>query len=555
MNLNFEYITNLQYQVRHLGAQVEAFKSGEKYKAMKAGFRAQLLGKDREIRRLKAELASARLEAPAMRRNWTQVFEDLEKEHGKELQRRDRELKLMEERALRAEEQRDGLKDKNLELRRENYQLETELEEERGRNQMLKAQIARDYTNSSVPSSLKPNHKKIHNSREKTDRKPGGQPGHAGHGRKTLAPTRIIDIPAPEKYADSPDYSPTGKTITRQMINISMTVRVDEYRTAEFRSAKTGQRVHAEFPKGVINDVNYGGSIKAFAFLMNSRCCVSIDKTREFLSDLTDGTLSISKGMISGLSKEFSGKTESEQNAAFSDLLLSPVMGADCTNARVNGKSAQVYVCATPDKAMYFAREQKGHRGVERTPIEDYQGILVHDHDRTFHNYGSGHQECLAHVLRYLKDSMENEPGLEWSGQMRELIREMIHCRNSSDPDEPPDSGKADEFESRYADILATARKEYEYEPPSRYYKDGYNLYRRMDEFKGSHLLFLREAGVPSDNNRSERLLRVCKRKQKQVMAFRSLNSLDDLCRCMSVLSLLCSQGGSLYTAAAKIFD
>ena len=66
-------------------------------------------------------------------------------------------------------------------------------------------------------------------------------------------------------------------------------------------------------------------------------------------------------------------------------MLLSPVMHTDCTNARENGKSCQVYVYATPDgKALYFAREKKGHEGVKGTVTEDYQGILVHDHDITF---------------------------------------------------------------------------------------------------------------------------------------------------------------------------
>ena len=108
---------------------------------------------------------------------------------------------------------------------------------------------------------------------------------------------------------------------------------------------------------------------------------------------------------------EFALKTEPERRSAYADMLLSPVMHTDCTNARENGKSCQVYVCATPDgKALYFAREKKGHEGVKGTVTEDYQGILVHDHDITFYNYGADHQECLAHVLRYLKASIENEP-------------------------------------------------------------------------------------------------------------------------------------------------
>ncbi|GEA36703.1 hypothetical protein [Enterocloster clostridioformis] len=49
------------------------------------------------------------------------------------------------------------------------------------------------------------------------------------------------------------------------------------------------------------------------------------------------------------------------------------------------------------------------------TPVEDYQGSLIHDHEKTFHRYGCGHRECLAHVLRCLKGSMENEPERKWN--------------------------------------------------------------------------------------------------------------------------------------------
>ena len=49
----------------------------------------------------------------------------------------------------------------NAALRQKKYALETELEDEREKNRKLIAQIRRDYENSSKPSSLSPNHKKI----------------------------------------------------------------------------------------------------------------------------------------------------------------------------------------------------------------------------------------------------------------------------------------------------------------------------------------------------------------------------------------------------------
>ena len=94
------------------------------------------------------------------------------------------EQKKMEKRALDAEKQRDDALDKAKEIRLQYYETAAELEEERGKNLKLRAQINRDYKNSSIPSSKSIKRKKIANSREKTGRKPGGQPGQPGHRRK-----------------------------------------------------------------------------------------------------------------------------------------------------------------------------------------------------------------------------------------------------------------------------------------------------------------------------------------------------------------------------------
>ena len=555
INSNFEHISNLQYKVKALNELVLSFESGDKYQNILSEYKTLLSAKDYEIRKLNSELTAAGNLVVTMRRNWEDVFDDLQTEYAKALHKKDCKIKKLEERAVKAESQLCEVKTKLTAKNRELYRVKTELEDEQGKNQKLKAQINRDYENSSIPSSMKPNHKIITNSREKSGKKPGGQPGHVGHKRKRLTVTNRINIPAPYKYVNNKDYIATGKIITKQLININIVVSVDEYCTKEFRNKKTGQRVHAQFPEGIQNDVNYGGSVKSFLLLLNNRCNVSIDKSCEFLSELTTGTLNISKGMVNGLSEKFSKKTKAQQDKIFSDLILSPVLNTDCTNARVNGKNVYVFVCATPDKTMYFARENKGHKGVKLTPIEDYQGILVHDHDLTFYNYGSDHQECLVHVLRYLKDSMENEPNLHWNKKMRKLLQEMIHYRNNLDIGVLPDKKIVEEFESKYKDILAIAKREYEYEPPSKYYKDGYNLYKRLYKFMGNHLLFLHIRAVPTDNNLSERLLRIFKRKQKQVMTFKNFKSLDDLCNTMSVIASSHSNNENLYASVTEIFN
>ena len=553
-----EYITMLQYQVKGLSAQLEAFRSGSKFQQMNADFRALERTLDRERKKFQAELSRAHAEAIDVRNKWFQVFEDMEKEHADQLADRDREIARLRKRILEAERQRDAALDKVAEQRLELYKVKTQLEEEKGKNLHLRAQINRDSENSGIPSSLKPNRRPVQNSRECSGRKPGGQPGHAGHGRQRQAPTRpVVKLPVPREALDDPDFRKTDRTITKQMVSLRVSLDVTEYAADVYYNSKTGERIHAAFPKGVVNDVNYDGTIRAFLFLLTDHCNVSIDRAKEFLKDITDGRLKISKGMVSSLRREFARKTEAEKKKTFADLLLKPVLHTDCTNASVNGKPAYVFVCISPDGTVqYYARENKGHKGVAGTPIEDYQGILVHDHEMTFYKYGSDHQECNAHILRYLKDSIQNEPDRTWSTQMRSLVQEMIHYRNSLGEDEEPDAMKVKEFEDRYRKVLKTAEDEYTDVPPNEYYREGYNLYKRMVRFMHSHLLFLHDKNLPANNNVSERYLRSYKRKQKQVITLRSFTSLEDICQNMGTLQMLRdSEEENLFNSVAGIFS
>ena len=409
-----------------------------------------------------------------------------------------------------------------------------------------------------IPSSLKPNRRPVRNSRECSGRKPGGQPGHAGHGRQRQTPSRpAVKLPVPQEALDDPDFRKTDRTITKQMVSLRVSLDVTEYAADVYYNSKTGERIHAAFPKGVVNDVNYDGTIRAFLFLLTDHCNVSIDRAKEFLKDITDGRLKISKGMVSSLRREFARKTEAEKKKTFADLLLKPVLHTDCTNASVNGKPAYVFVCISPDGTVqYYARENKGHKGVAGTPVEDYQGILVHDHEMTFYKYGSDHQECNAHILRYLKDSIQNEPDRTWSTQMRSLVQEMIHYRNSLGEDEELDAVKVREFEDRYRKVLKTAEDEYTDVPPNEYYREGYNLYKRMAGFMHNHLLFLHDKNLPANNNVSERCLRSYKRKQKQVITLRSFTSLEDICQNMGTLRMLRdSEEENLFNSVAGIFS
>lgn len=536
--------SNLAFQLKLLRDKISAWESGEKYVKMKEEHRKELAKKDRKIKQLEQEAARSHAETTDVRNKWFQACEDVLKEKEQELAKKDRELQKMEASMLRAQRQRDEALEKYREKNKELYEVKIQLEEALGKIQELTARINRDYTNSSKSSSQSPNHKKIQNGREKTGRRPGGQPGHVHHERKKQEPTRTIQIPAPEEYVNSDNYKPTGRIIRKQLVILRVTAEVVEYATPEFRSQATGQRVHAAFPEGIQDDVNYDGSVKAAAYLLNNECCVSIDKTRTFLKEISGGKIDLSSGMVCNLSRQFSEKTQEERDQIFLGLLASPNLHADFTFGRMNGKQAAVILCATPDLVLYQAREKKGHEGVKGSPVEIYNGTIISDHESTFHSYGTNHQECLVHVERYLRSSIENEPGLEWNRQMLEWVRSAIHYWNGVHKGGASDEDEVSRLEARYGEILKKAKEEYEYEPPSEYFRDGYNLYKRMAEDKDDYLLFLRDPSVEPTNNLAERNGRKFKRKAAQVMGFRSMDGVTYFCDGLSVIQSMKIFGG-----------
>lgn len=547
--------SDLLFHLKLLKDKIAAWESGEKYIKMQEEHRKDLACKDRQIKKLEKEAARSHAETIDVRNKWSQTCEDVLKEKDQELAKKDRELRKMEERMLKALRQRDEalekFRKKNLEL----YDVKTQLEEALGKIQELTARINKDYTNSSTSSSMSPNHKKIHNGREKTGRKPGGQPGHIHHERKRQEPTRTVLIPTPEEYENNDNYKPTGQMVRKQMIFLHVTTEVVEYVTPEFRNQSTGQRVHAAFPEGLKDEVNYDGSVKAAAYLLNNECYVSIDKTRTFLKEISDGKIDLSNGMICSLSRQFSEKTQEERSQIFLGLLASPNIHADFTFGRVNGKQAAVMISTTPDLVLYQAREKKGHEGVKGSPVEVYNGTITSDHESTFHNYGKYHQECLIHIERNLRSSIENEPGLIWNQQMLEWIQSAIHYWNEVHEEGIADENEVARFEARYDEILEKAKEEYEYEPPSEYFRDGYNLYKRMSTRKEDHVLFLHDLSVDPTNNLAERNGRKFKRKAAQVMGFRSMEGVTYFCDGLSVIQTLKSKGENLYKAVASLFN
>ena len=202
---------------------------------------------------------------------------------------------------------------------------------------------------------------------------------------------------------------------------------------------------------------------------------------------------------------------------------------------------------------MYQHLDHKGHDGLSQTPLKNFDGTIVHDHDRTYYSYGKSHQECLAHVLRYLVGAIENEPHLKWHRQMHSLIQKMIHTARKSKNGIPED--KVLTLTEQYETVLKSAAEEYEAHPPDKEYMDGYNLQKRLREYQSSHLHFLTHPEVDYTNNVSERGLRKFKRKQKQAVVLRSDAGGQRICDALTIIETARMKNRRVFDTVESAFE
>lgn len=548
---------DLLFRIKILQDKVDGYESGETYLRIREQCRKAREADARTIKRLERELAASHAETKHVRDLWFGTCTDVIKECEQKISEAARLIKAMENEVAAANARADKEHEEKLDKIRELYEVKTELEKEKEKVAEQNIRLNKNHKNSSKSSSTDQNHEKIYNSREPSGKKPGGQPGHEHHPRKPQKPTETVDIPAPEEYLDTGRYKPTGKVRSKQLIMAYITTEVIEYRTPEFRDLKTGQRVHAAFPDGVVNDVNYDGTVKALAYMLNNECNVSIGKTRRFLFEASHGKIDVSEGLICNLSRQFSEKTQEERDELFEKLRKAPVLHADFTFGRVNGKTGAVIITAARDgTVLYQARKKKGDAGVEGSPLENYDGTVVSDHESALTKHGTRHQECLIHVKRYMKSSIENEPGRTWNIDMSQWIKKSIDYWNQLDEGKREyDLSESMKLIAEYDRIMEKAKEEYEYEPPRRYYREGYNTYKRMYEERERYVLFLLDPSVPPNNNLVERSGRRYKRKNLQVMAFRSEKGRSYYCDGLSVMESMKGKKENLYEGIAARFN
>ena len=444
------------------------------------------------------------------------------------------------------------IKDKNDEIKELKKQIENLTQE----NAKLKSVIAKDVENSSIPSSSNVfKKKKITNSRTKSNKPKGGQIGHKGHSLEYLKPTSVTVINHEEICPKCGTLLNTIKEKKKQLVDAYIELKVEEYIIKSGECPSCGYISKPNIPNNLVNNVTYGKSLKSMIVLFNTYGLVSINRTSKMINELTNGEIKIAQSSICNIIKEASNKSISEIEVIKNKLLSSPVLHVDETPIRSEGKLNYVHAVGNNEFTLLSAAKTRGKTAVEGIGVlNKFVGTLVHDHYLMYYNYGTKHQECNAHILRYLKAITEIEKG-GWSLDMSNLLKEILHERKELIKQDLSCFSKEDIncYTNKYISIINKAKQSYI--DINKYNNDAVNLYKRMEMYLDNHLLFMNDFNIPFENNQAERDVRMLKSKTKVSGCFNMLEGAQDFLNIRSVLQSCIKQKKNIYNAIQCLLD
>ena len=417
----------------------------------------------------------------------------------------------------------------------------------------LKTQINKDSSNSSKPTTSN-GFKKVPNNREKSGKKQGGQQGHKGTRLNIPADLDELVAAGKAEHVITSEVSEGEKYVSDWTIDIKIVTVYTEHR-----------RKPGKPPK-----IEYGLQLRAVAVYLSVIGLISYNRLSQFFHELTDNLITVSKATLEGFVR--SASRSINLTPLVQDLLNGKVINVDETpikttqrpdkdgNLKVVEKTTSYGYIRTYSNDMttvLTANPFKTEESINTDNIlTQFHGIISQDHEAKFYNFGNANATCGTHLTRELLGMYQLQM-LTWAEDVRQFFLEMNKYKKEdlSRGSIACDPSLLCQFEARYDEHIKVGREQLSQMKEKTF---GYDSLRRMvnrlEKYKHSYLLFIRNYDAPFTNNQAERDLRHCKTKQKVSGCFRTWGGVIDYCKISSLLITTKKRGGNLLLALSSLW-
>ena len=390
-------------------------------------------------------------------------------------------------------------------------------------------QPPKNSSNSSVPPSKEgfgdEIKRRTSSLREKSGKKPGGQPGHKGN-------TRLMSDQPDETEDIQPNYCrECGRELSgiegkeeyrEECVGVRIIPVIKRIRFLN-KTCTCGCCNRVEYTKRK-NPVYLSSEIRALVVYLNIVMCMPYNRIISFLHDVMH--IDISEGSIRNFIEDAGDKADAICDRIATELVKSPVAGADESGFYVNGKLNWAWILQNPKLTLTWIAKGRGAKEMDDRfgPNALENTVLTTDrHSAYFTMNVKGHQICIPHLLRNLNYLNELDKNQDWSSRLQELLKKAVHWRNTNPETIADTSTWMESLDKLLNENLDKFKKPFR------------QIRNSLRKLKDHVFYFLKDPRVPSHNNASEGGIRILKVKQKRSGGFRSQAGAEDFMAIHSV--------------------
>jgi len=369
----------------------------------------------------------------------------------------------------------------------------------------LQARLKANSHNSSKPPSSDGPEVPPRQGRQKSGRKRGGQPGHAGRGRPMAPPedvTRFEDVkPDSCEHCGATLAGDDPEPVRHQVIDIPpVRLIIVEYLLHRLCCAQCGHWTRAKLPAGV-GASTFGPRVHALAAILVGKFRQAKRGVQGLLA-LVYG-LDVSVGAISKMERRVSAALEAPVAEVQAAIRTAEVVNKDETSWWQMKDRAWLWVAATGELVGFWIDRRRGSEVAKRILGEEFGGVVCADRWSAY-TWVRQLAWCWAHLLRDFEAMAERHHSAWHGGRLAKLAREImaIWARwHAGEIDRATMEAQVAPLKSRMVELLRWT----EAGAPGRKAR---SMARSMLKNQEAMWRWLTNELVPPTNNLAERLLR-----------------------------------------------
>jgi len=410
--------------------------------------------------------------------------------------------------------------------------------------------------NSSIPPSQDPNRKKKKKKnqslRPKSDRKPGGQPGHVGVTlRQSDQPDETVRIPFTldrcQQCGSDLDATLAVLKEKRQVLDLDLQniqAQIREYQSFAKVCPVCGHANHDNaFPHDVAPHISYGINLQALVSYLNVSHYLSYGRIVQLLSTLFG--IHLSEGTVDNLLKRASQAAEGEIARIKERLALSKVIGIDETGCNINAERHWNWVFQNGEDTLIVVDKSRGRKVINETFDAGFvDACVVHDNYASYSGLVAQEEQlCLAHKLRDLNYAIECDD-TQVMKDIKQLLKEAMNDHKETMSPAGHRFLLKQQYEATLDHLLA--------QPVI----PGSETHKQINSFtkaRNKIFTFLLHPNIPPDNNGSEQAIRNVKVKLNVSGQFKSRQGAEDYARLRSIIDTSRKRGVNEFGALVKV--